>query len=262
MKNIVFLFFVLCVLGGNAQEFIFKKKFDAFIFKSQIGKLDKSIKFYDALEFKDGYCIVGDSKNYGVVDSLGKIVVPMVYSGLNYFVDNVFVTKNDDRYGLVNSKNEEIFPTMAEEIKFKWLNKFSIPQFNIDGVNYFLNRSLGEIHKLETQDRIFFGVRKYNVMFDPSCEALDNVFDMMLCDNSFVEDKLNVVLNLERNFQKLLIHFIVTSNGEISDILYNRKVDIIVREKIEQVLHSIVVKKVQMDKGENVSFRSSVEIGG
>lgn len=60
--------------------------------------------------YEDGYFRIGSMDKQGYLDSTGKLVVPMAYSGSIGVYDGLFVMKKGLKCGVVNTKGEEVVP--------------------------------------------------------------------------------------------------------------------------------------------------------
>lgn len=76
-------------------------------------------KWYDEITFamKEKYCIFGINGKYGAFDIEGNVVIKPVYDKLYYDSDDIFMAKNNNKFGFVNSKNQ-MTPIIFEDVSF------------------------------------------------------------------------------------------------------------------------------------------------
>lgn len=59
-----------------------------------------------------------EKQNYGVLNSVGEVVIPVVYSKLKSLNDDLFIaTDKSDKMGVINIDNREIVPFKYDVIK-------------------------------------------------------------------------------------------------------------------------------------------------
>ncbi|MBT8233921.1 MAG: WG repeat-containing protein [Bacteroidia bacterium] len=258
MKSLNFFLVFFFALNVHSQEFLFKKKLDAYVFKNERGKINKKIKYYDAYEFVNDHCIVSDGFLFGLVNADGEETIPVIYDELKLFVDNYYVAKLDNNYGIIDSGNGVLYPIEAKIIKYGFLDAFKMPKFSIDSVQYIFNRHTNKLHLLEVQDKIYKGIKDYQVMFNDMCNDEVNQRNKMKCDHTFVSNYLKEEIQDKFNIDKLTTDFVITKEGFIADILFNRLLDEKTEYEIKEVVKNLEVLGSQTFKGEKVNYSYSV----
>ena len=63
-------------------------------------------EWYDEISFeiRNDYCIFEINKKYGVFDKEGNIIIKPIYDNLYYDSDDIFMARNNNKFGFVNSK--------------------------------------------------------------------------------------------------------------------------------------------------------------
>jgi tetratricopeptide (TPR) repeat protein len=123
---------------ARVQDYTTKKY--GFVDKSNELIIDKIYKV--ALEFNDGYCIVGNGKGKrGVINKRGEVVIPLKFDNVNkkgdYFqvVENLY--KPNQLLGLIDNKNNTIIPLIAKKIRVLPDNYFLV-ELNDDKDNWYI----------------------------------------------------------------------------------------------------------------------------
>ncbi|MFN8395869.1 MAG: WG repeat-containing protein [Bacteroidia bacterium] len=65
--------------------------------------------------YEDGYFRIGSMDKQGYLDSTGKLVIPMEYSGSNGVFGGLFVMKKGLKCGVLNTKAEEVVPFIYDK---------------------------------------------------------------------------------------------------------------------------------------------------
>jgi len=256
--NIIITILLLSI-NMNAQEFIFIKKLDAYIFKSKSGKKNKAIKYYDADYFKDGYCIVNDGKYFGLVDSMGIETIPLKYDSIGILVDNFYVVKSNQFLGIIDNQNTEHYPTKALSINHHWMKQFTRPMFKIDAVRYIVNRATEELHLMKVQDNVYKGLSELTWIFNEGCKNIDRKISIQ-CDHAYLKELLETRFSKYNIKESVIIDFVVTKTGEIEDIIFDKKLSSKTNKQIVEIFNSIDVKNIPTNKGEYVNFAYSVGV--
>ena len=102
----------------NASFKLFNEFHDGLIIfqsKKMFGYMDKKLKVkikadYDkAFDFSNGLALVVIEKDWGIIDSTGKIIIPLLYKELKLSNNQIFPAKNQEGlWGYLNIKNEWI----------------------------------------------------------------------------------------------------------------------------------------------------------
>ncbi|NEN75692.1 WG repeat-containing protein [Pelistega sp. NLN82] len=73
---------------------------------------------------------------YGVIDSIGNIIIPFEYEHLRYLTDNLFAFKLNGKFGIFDINKHIIFDAVYDEIKYSYYNPhlFFVKQNNQSGV--------------------------------------------------------------------------------------------------------------------------------
>jgi hypothetical protein len=66
--------------------------------------------------FHEGRAVVRINWKYGVIDSDGKVVVPLIYEWVDRFYHGRAIVQIDGQYGLVNCDGKEVVPPMYDII--------------------------------------------------------------------------------------------------------------------------------------------------
>lgn len=77
-------------------------------------------KIYQSSHFSQGYAIINDSNFYGLIDSTGVIVIPVIYEYMGFLKDDLIVAKKDKKSGYLDTKGKIIIPfiyDLADDFK-------------------------------------------------------------------------------------------------------------------------------------------------
>ena len=84
---------------------------------------------YQSSHFSQGYARISDSNSFGLIDSTGVIVIPVIYEYLSFLKDGLVVAKKDKKSGYLDTKGKIIIPfiyDLADDFK----NRIAIVQKN------------------------------------------------------------------------------------------------------------------------------------
>lgn len=77
-------------------------------------------KIYQSSHFSQGYARINDSSSFGLIDSTGVIVIPVIYDYLSFLKDGLVVAKKDKKNGYLDTKGKIIIPfiyDLADDFK-------------------------------------------------------------------------------------------------------------------------------------------------
>ncbi len=77
-------------------------------------------KIYQSTHFSQGYAIISDSNSFGLIDSTGIIVIPVIYEYMGFLKDGLLVAKKDKKSGYLDTKGKIIIPfiyDLADDFK-------------------------------------------------------------------------------------------------------------------------------------------------
>ncbi|WP_396151989.1 WG repeat-containing protein [Flavobacterium sp.] len=86
-------------------------------------------KIYQSSHFSKGYARITDSNSFGLMDSTGVIVIPVIYEYMGFLKDGLLVATKDKKNGYLDAKGKIIIPfiyDLADDFK----NGFAIVQKN------------------------------------------------------------------------------------------------------------------------------------
>ena len=154
---------------------------------------------------------------------------------IKQLVDDYYLVKYEGKWGIVNQNNEIIFPIVADEIKYLWMEKFRRPRFSIDGVKYLINRDTKSLIKLELQEKVYRGIQEYPIFFNEECTG--SFFERYKCENIFIVNKIFDDLGKRVEFNELVVEFTITKDKEIKDIMFNK----VIGEEVSKLLKDSIV---------------------
>jgi len=125
---------MLVSIGGYAQKTSYKKQ----------GKPD-------AL----GWYVATEKKKFGYVDSVGNIVVPIVYDKVEHFIGNFACVQKGKTWGIVNRLGKEICPPLYEEIENFWIVLPNFAQVKRGGKWGFINAEGKEVIPAQYEKFVF-----------------------------------------------------------------------------------------------------------
>lgn len=88
-----------------------------------IGFLDERMRvtitpqFADAGDFQDGYAWVRRGAKYGVINTNGELVLPIIYDKVTLGNEGQFVVKKQQLYGILDTSQSPLIPIVYERIK-------------------------------------------------------------------------------------------------------------------------------------------------
>ena len=106
---------------------------------------------YDSIgEIHSGIAVVQRDDKFGVINKVGKIVIPLIYDYISDFRNNLAAVFIEGKGCLVNTKGEQISPLIYDDIPTELYGELNCPQFingfvkvRVDGKYGFINK-LGE----------------------------------------------------------------------------------------------------------------------
>jgi len=99
--------------------------------------------YENAWDFKEGFAKVEKERKYGFVDKIGKEVVSCTYQNLEReFLNERMRAKKDEKYGLIDNRNQVLLPFIYEDVQDSIYGLVSIKQ---DGKWGLLDKNLNEL---------------------------------------------------------------------------------------------------------------------
>ena len=80
------------------------------------GTIIDSISYSNFTDFVDGFAVVGDSNNKGIIAKSGQLVVPMTYSGITPISKNRFIVKTGAGYGVIDANNQTLLAADYDKV--------------------------------------------------------------------------------------------------------------------------------------------------
>lgn len=258
MKLILLLILLFCNELCISQEFVYNKKRDVYFFKPKDSKkLDRSISYYDALEYVNSYCKVSDGKLWGVVDEYGYLIIPLEYNDIRIIRDKMFVVNKDNLFGVINDRGEEIFEIKYEKIISKSMIKIGEgynrqPMLILDDkqFNYNIETKVFQEKVFIAEEEIFKVVENQPVLFAECLHEQDRFSNLRRCQEDAREKWLKPKLAKHglQNF-KAIVQFIVRASSEITDVVVVRTENEKFNNEIIGIVNQIEVSRVGHQRG-------------
>lgn len=161
---------------------------------------------YDDVRFNDTFCMVKKNGYWGVIDEIGKSIIPLQYDSIR-FLDNYFCVKKNNKWGVLNNTGNTIVPLQYDEIdystgyfmvkvnkKYGILNKqgnsvIPVAYDYIDGnsmdaisAGYFIAKKDGKYGCLDSQNRtiVNFAYNELNYLGNDLFEAKKDKYGVIM----------------------------------------------------------------------------------
>jgi len=264
---VAFGLFSFC-LSANAQDFEFLERKDAFAFvPAGSKKPDKSILYFDAGHFADGFCEVSNGKFWGAVDVDGAVAIPLQYEDLRNLGKGRFLVKEKGNYGVIDKNGELVIPLLYQEAELFGLPMKEgyayrqLPRIKLDGDMYkydifadsfYLHqRTAGEVFKVTPEMPRYF----------EECETKNGGDRRSVhnCNTNAISKWIREEMDaIGAGDVSVIMQFIVTDSLEIKDVEIVRTDDYRFNPQIIEIMKYAPVYAPGRNRGRNVNTHVTV----